>query len=194
MMPPRQRALCPGTVRHISDGRCPAALPEPDLLPRERDHTTGTDGWNQKGAAWAANEVAASQRPIFEPTSVRGSPAAARGRAVPRSCLADAATAPIAGRRLSACCSAALPPEPSHGYSTSSRTEVPQRLLEWNQGMGQATSSSSGVSWNTTGYPHPNNRRLFGPEKASPCAALKGWEMWLHPGAGCSNTGAADLA
>lgn len=88
-------------------------------------------------------------------------------------------------------------PSPSLGYSTSSRTEVPQRLLEESgshQGMGQATLTSSGVSWNTTGYPHPNNRRLFGPEKASPCTALKGWEMWLHPGAGCSNTGAADLA
>lgn len=90
-------------------------------------------------------------------------------------------------QHLLLCCpSSRVPP---HGYGTSSRITVHQWLLEEpgsHSGMGQPILTSSGVSWSTTGYPCSKISRLW-LEKVTPCTAQKGWEMWLHPGARCSN-------
>lgn len=75
------------------EARFGQALPRHDAGARPAAKGTRPRDWERwtapkRRAARAANEVATSQPPVCEPTSVQGSPTAARSRAVPRSCLA----------------------------------------------------------------------------------------------------------
>lgn len=158
MMPPHQRALCPGTARHISHRRCPAVLPEPDRLPRGQAHTTGTDDSTKKELLGLPTR---SLPPSDQSLSLPRCEAALR-QPVAERCQGAALPMPLqlplpaGGSALAALLPFLL--SPSHGYGTSSRTEVPQRLLEEpgsHQGMGQAALTSSEVSWSTTDYPQP---------------------------------------